>query len=541
MLRGRIRFSQALGAFAAAAIAVLASFGGASTPASAQQTLGALIREAPPTQLSDGFRGALTEMNRAMWGNDCLGGSRIVMPIAMAFVGVPQNTIHLDTIQIATINTRAKQAVDSFGIFNALSTDTLSTIAAFSGNNDIDRLALEKAVSQIKGAPLVFVITATRPAPKLAQLKLELFARRDDGVRACPKSVTFLVDLDDYVIVSSEQLPRYEPYAFGFVENKWAMAEAIRRAARIIPDYEEVRLKVETQMEGSCTIKRFASTYFQNAYFEQGEAQTQSFTLGEGEWPGLIEPTDDFRRAGGAAGSQSDGSATDQQPDKKSAVLQLEVSLDEAYTDSYFLTFRVKDGNRTRRTVQFGVIITPQSRSGCRAIARDLLTRLVNQSAVSGASFELRPSQPSFRVAKDEVEVLITPKRDQYFYCWVIAPDQTAYVLLPWKNEMLIEPFKGGETITYPTDFLKINRNDGDGLQGPTVYPRAAREVFGCFASDDRPPEDLEDRWISLHYMNEGGAAPQKALSGDQIQRVLEDWRALPGVEEYYAWLVATP
>ncbi|MEL6746750.1 MAG: DUF4384 domain-containing protein [Pseudomonadota bacterium] len=491
----------------------------------------------PGTPLRDAFVGAFNELISPLLDGQCFD-MKFTGRVPVAFVGIPRNTIHLSDLQRDNLNQVARKALNN-PFLNVQDTNALATIASYSGNNELDRQRLRDAVAKVRGAPLVLVISAERPARKLARLQLQLFTTRANGARACPKSATLLVDLERLVAIPRTLAERYEPYDSGFVEQRYAFREAIRRIARELSDYTDVSMLARLNLSGSCALSQQALARLQGVYSSVGDTLANSFSLDAGDWPRLTRAEQVIGTRKPRAANDADAGAD---PSAKPAKLEVEIALNAAYPGSYFVTMRLIAARGIRKVINFGVIAGRRELRGCRPRAVDFLSRVVEDARAAPASFTITPIQPEFQVGVDEVDFRIRPSTDGYYYCWIMDQEGTAYVLYPWRAEMQNEPWKAGATVHYPGDFVRgSGKSQFDELPGRTIYGQVATELFGCFAAKQRPPSDVEADWIRLHPANSGGSGTAKSLTREEVGDLMERWRALDGVEESYAYVRAVP
>ncbi len=474
--------------------------------------------------IEDGFEKASRELLRGLNDNSCYvsqGGNTI----KLAFVGIPQNNVHFSDQLRGKLNRIARKSISEVAYnINVLTPRAFSTIASL---NPGDPVQLRKAIEQIKSAPLTFVITATRPAKNIAQLKFEVFARSGEGVQVCPKSDEVFVDLVHSKTIPPEEIPtsgQKKPV----VVQAWAFKHAVREAATAIQEYKSVVVDIDYAMSGSCSIQQNSSNIFQSDYFEVGQEKAAALSVGANEWPLLETPGADTP--------------------KTAAILKLQFAPDQKYRDLLQLTLKVVSGRHTRLVKYMRVLIDPDDLAGCRNLSRDFLTRIIEQSKAASAQINVAPAQKKFIAKKDNVVVNVTMRADRHLYCWIISPDREAYVLFPWSKSQASKVWKSGETAVYPESFKnQVGTTFVDPKDGKTkvirlrdvVYPHAAKELFSCFASSKRLPDELEKKWIEMHAFNKGGSGENGSIDEKGVKQTLAAMRRVEGIEEHYAWLEA--
>jgi hypothetical protein len=100
-------------------------------------------------------------------------------------------------------------------------------------------------------------------------------------------------------------------------------------------------------------------------------------------------------------------------------------------------------------------------------------------------------------------------------YCWIIAPDETAFVLLPLGEMADWAP----GTYSYPADF---------GLQS-VVLNQPFENLFHCFAPTSPLPEAIVENWRAAATGDGGNPV---LLDGLALSGLLDEMRAQPGVIE---------
>lgn len=466
------------------------------------------------SSIEDGFEKASRELLRGLNDNSCYSGNS--GNIKLAFVGIPQNNVHFSDQLRGKLNRIARRSISQVAYnINVLTPSAFGTIASL---NPGDPVQLRKAIEQIKSAPLTFVITATRPAKNIAQLKFEVFARSGEGVQVCPKSDEVFVDLIHNKSIPPEEIPtsgQKKPV----VVHAWAFKHAVREAAAAIREFKSVVVDIDYQMSGSCSIQQNSSNIFQSDYFEVGQEFAAALSVGANEWPLLETPGADTP--------------------KNAAILKLQFAPDQKFRDLLQLTLKVVSGRHTRLVKYMRVLIDPDDLAGCRNLSRDFLTRIIEQSKSASRQFSIAASQKKFIAKKDKVSVSIDLKADRHLYCWIIAPDRAAFVLFPWTEAQASKVWKANETVQYPQSFKNLGSTDNSIVLRDVIYPHAAKELFSCFATAKRLPDELEKKWIEMHAFNKGGGGEHRSIDEKGVKQTLAAMRRVEGVEEHYTWIVA--
>jgi len=423
--------------------------------------------------IEEGFENASRTLLREIGGSGCYvptTGGRV----KLAFVGIPEKNVHFNNALRDKLNKIARKSIGQVALHvNVVTPRSFGTIAYLNPGNPAQ---LREAIKKIRSAPLTYVITAERPKKHIAQLKFEMFAQTDEGVQLCPKTEEVFVDIDKNRIVPEDRIPT-SGQKRPVIEQGWAFKHALREAALAIRSFPSVVVDIDYQMSGSCSIQDNSSNAFASDYFEVGREQSGLSNIGDNSWPALEEP---------------DGA-----PSEKSAVLNLEFVPDRKHRDLLNLTLKVSSGRRTRLVKYMRVLVDPADLEGCRSLSRDFLTRLMQQSRSTPAAFTLRPSKAKYVAKRDNVSIQIKLSEPRHLYCWIVAGDQSAYVLLPWSKDQASQPWRAGETISYPESF-QTRKVGEEVLAGSVVYQRPARELFGCFGSAKRLPAEIESKWIEM-------------------------------------------
>jgi len=175
-----------------------------------------------------------------------------------------------------------------------------------------------------------------------------------------------------------------------------------------------------------------------------------------------------------------------------------------------WIDLQVRQGNRTlsalpRRRVDLATL-------GCDPAPRPLLDYVALTINRDAATLDI--SAPPFATGQ-LLDVRIDLGKAAPLYCWIIAPDETAFVLLPLGD--MAERAAG--TYSYPADF---------GLQS-VVLNEPFENLFHCFAPTAPLPDALIGAWRAAATGNAGTPA---LLDGLALNALLDDMRAQPGMVE---------
>lgn len=155
----------------------------------------------------------------------------------------------------------------------------------------------------------------------------------------------------------------------------------------------------------------------------------------------------------------------------------------------------------------------------CDPTMRSLPDYIAASSRGDRRQLDMAAASTPFR-AGELLEVRIDLGAPSGLYCWVLAPDETAFIALPAATEAA---HPAGSHV-YPTSF---------GLR-QIVLEGAFDNLFHCFAASASLPEALEAKWRSL---GPAGGSPQ-LLDRGQIEEILADMRAQAGMAEATARIV---
>lgn len=179
-----------------------------------------------------------------------------------------------------------------------------------------------------------------------------------------------------------------------------------------------------------------------------------------------------------------------------------------------------------------GAVLAPTGRRrigigglGCDPTPRPFLDHLAATARTDGGRLTVAATATPF-AAGQRLEMRIESRAQQALYCWVVAPDETAFVALPVRgNAASLAPLKAGEAQRYPR---------GYGLD-EIVAGAPFENLFACFGVEGGLPPDLAGRWLAAAP---GADAEAKLLQPPEVLDLLEKIRATPGVTEAAARIV---
>ena len=179
-----------------------------------------------------------------------------------------------------------------------------------------------------------------------------------------------------------------------------------------------------------------------------------------------------------------------------------------------------------------GAVLAPTGRRrigldglGCDPTPRPFLDHLAATARTDGGRLTVAPTATPF-AAGQRLELRIESRARQNIYCWVVAPDETAFVALPVRgNSASLDALKAGEAKRYPR---------GYGLD-EIVAGEPFENLFSCFGIEGGLPPELAARWLAAAPGADGEA---KLLPPPEVLDLLDKIRATPGVTEATARLV---
>jgi hypothetical protein len=150
---------------------------------------------------------------------------------------------------------------------------------------------------------------------------------------------------------------------------------------------------------------------------------------------------------------------------------------------------------------------------GCDPTLRPFLDHV---SATAPANRgQLDVAAPPFAKGQ-RLEVKIEAKAGMRLYCWVLAPDESAYVLLPAAGGEAQATVKPGQHL-YPSSF---------GLT-EIVLQSAFENLFSCYGVEGQLPADLHTRWMR----HAPGGTSQQLVPKDETLALMDAMRAAGAVE----------
>ncbi|MDP4022888.1 hypothetical protein Q8W71_09665 [Methylobacterium sp. NEAU 140] len=173
-----------------------------------------------------------------------------------------------------------------------------------------------------------------------------------------------------------------------------------------------------------------------------------------------------------------------------------------------------------------GAVLAPTGRRrigveglGCDPTPRPFLDHVAATARTDGTRLAVAAAATPF-AAGQRLEIRIESRARQSLYCWVVAPDETAFVALPVRgNDASLAPLKPGEARRYPR---------GYGLD-EIVAGEPFENLFACFGVEGGLPPELAARWLAAAPAADAEA---RLLAPAEVLDLLERIRQVPGVTE---------
>ncbi|MEN3210445.1 hypothetical protein PUR23_10410 [Methylorubrum populi] len=179
-----------------------------------------------------------------------------------------------------------------------------------------------------------------------------------------------------------------------------------------------------------------------------------------------------------------------------------------------------------------GAVLAPTGRRrigveglGCDPTPRPFLDHLAATARTDAGRLTVAATATPFS-AGQRLEMRIEARAQQTLYCWVVAPDETAFIALPVRgNPASAAPLKAGEAKRYPRSY---------GLD-EIVAGEPFENLFACFGIEGGLPHELAERWLAAAP---GAEADARLLQPPDVLDLLGKIRATPGVTEATARII---
>ncbi|WP_246695440.1 hypothetical protein [Methylobacterium sp. P1-11] len=173
-----------------------------------------------------------------------------------------------------------------------------------------------------------------------------------------------------------------------------------------------------------------------------------------------------------------------------------------------------------------GTVVAPTGRRrigieglGCDPTPRPFLDHVAATAPTDGARLSVSAVSAPF-ARGERLEVRIDAKARQNLYCWVLAPDETAFVALPVRGNAASQaPVAPGTARRYPR---------GYGLD-EIVASEPFENLFACFGVEGGLPPELAARWLDAAP---AAGTEARLLQPAEVLDLLDRIRRVPGVTE---------
>lgn len=456
------------------------------------------------------FKELMTGLNNS----ECIGhakGNRV------AFLGIPPGNYHLGEFVRKSLNTRALEQLnrDLGFAFRFDATQNLGLAATLNDNSVSGQNNLAETVrALLKTSPYVLAMQTLRPRKDVVQIRIDLLARGENEVTLCSKSAELLVLLSNFTTVDAARIDTRENR--NFVQSKWIYPYVLKQFFSDITKFKRLRVINDFAMQGSCELHNNAARQFRDAYFRFGRKSAGQFSIDRRDWPHLrLEKITGKPDPQNMKVSEGDG------------ILYLRYGLSGIDRDVVDVSLELYSRGDVINATHISMLVDPRNVAGCSPVGSDPLVNLINGASRRGLDFSVEATKEKYKVGTDHVQFRIRSGQPLYFYCLSVGADGTSRLAFPWDRTQLSQPFGSGETRTYPQDF---------GLTA-LVLQREARELFGCYASPNRLPEQLENRWLAAHPFNAAKNNGSGVLSSDETRQFLGWLNATPATGSAFTWL----
>jgi hypothetical protein len=158
---------------------------------------------------------------------------------------------------------------------------------------------------------------------------------------------------------------------------------------------------------------------------------------------------------------------------------------------------------------------------GCDPVLRPFLDHVAASAPTNRSKLDVAAAP--FRVGQ-RLDVRIEAKAALKLYCWVLAPDETAFVVLPVEGDEARASVKPG-AVRYPSGFNLTE----------VVLREKFENLFSCYGVEGSIPETLHREWLDY-----GPAANREArvIPRSEVQRLMEAMRNAGAAAEATARIV---
>jgi hypothetical protein len=147
---------------------------------------------------------------------------------------------------------------------------------------------------------------------------------------------------------------------------------------------------------------------------------------------------------------------------------------------------------------------------GCDPVLRPFLDHVAASAPTNRSKLDVSAAGAPFRVGQ-RLDIRIEAKTALKLYCWVLAPDETAFVVLPVEGDEARASVKAG-AVRYPSGFNLTE----------IVLPERFENLFSCYGVEGAIPESLHREWVEF---GPAGNREARIISRADVHRLMEAMR----------------
>ena len=157
---------------------------------------------------------------------------------------------------------------------------------------------------------------------------------------------------------------------------------------------------------------------------------------------------------------------------------------------------------------------------GCRS--RTFFEKIRQEAKMCPAFFKMRAGKGETFVG-DYVNIRLRSKRKANLYCWYLAADKTAYILVPNPHNPGSGKISVRREKRYPRDFGFPEQQ----------YGQESNDMFGCFVREKPLPDGAHAYWMKK-WGPQGGSGSNGELVEGEINDMFQMMRRQEGTRECY-------
>jgi hypothetical protein len=159
---------------------------------------------------------------------------------------------------------------------------------------------------------------------------------------------------------------------------------------------------------------------------------------------------------------------------------------------------------------------------GCDPMLRPFLEHVAASAPTNRHTLEVTAAGAPFKVGQ-RLDLRIEAKAALTLYCWVLAPDETAFVVLPVQGDEARTNVKPG-TVRYPSSFNLTE----------IVLQERFENLFSCYGVEGQIAQTLHMKW--LEYAP-GGTRDATVIPKAVVHEMMEAMRSAGAMTEATAWI----